>query len=133
MYFIFLCSTQMWYQNTIHILINIHINSNINYLKKIILILLYTVTPTLANISRPTAELGETFIDRLWEEFIFIVNNIVFLNVKSISVQLLLYTPKFSTDFCGQHKIKEINIINIIIVGKKKFDCFTAVSIWLNP
>lgn len=100
-----------------YIHINIYINTNTYYLKKN---QLNIIALTLANISRPTAELGETFIACLWEEFNFIANNIVFLNVKSISVQLLLYTPKFSTDFCGWHKIKEINIINIIIFGKKK-------------
>lgn len=42
---------------------------------------------------------GDIFIIRFWEEFIYMANNKVFLNFKSISVQLLLYNPKFTVDF----------------------------------
>lgn len=54
---------------------------------------------TLANISKFTIDVGDTFIFRLWAEFKFIANNTVFLNFKFFAVQLLLYNPKFIEHF----------------------------------
>lgn len=60
---------------------------------------LLCITITLANNSRLTTDSGFIFINRLCAEFMFIANNRVFLNFKSIAVQLLLYNPKFTFDF----------------------------------
>jgi len=83
---------------------------------------------TLANISRPTEVLGETFITRLWDEFIFMANSKVFLNFKSISVQLLLYNPKFILDFYENHKIKYFNTY-VIIIGRIKLNVYRSFNV----
>lgn len=73
-------------------------------------------------------DLGETFITRLWDEFIFMANSKVFLNFKSISVQLLLYNPKFILDFYINYKIKQFNT-NIIIIGWIKLNVYRSFNV----
>lgn len=59
----------------------------------------YCSNITFANNSRLTTVSGFIFINLLCAEFMFMASNTVFLNFKSIAVQSLLYSPKFTFDF----------------------------------
>lgn len=65
---------------------------------------------TFENISKFKIDTGDKFNTRVWQEFIRIPNNKVFLYFKSISVQLLLYNPKFNADFWCINKYKPLLI-----------------------